>query len=193
MRKDAEKAALRAIRDAHSLAAFSVSKEDLERAKTLDDLMEALGWRLLRGSDQAIRGIHYQGDDYLGNEEGLFEALAPYVEPGSVIDVWYDETPKRFKFTGRTLVERRIKPDMFEEYEEKDDAPPPSRAPVFKDVFRDAPKTRRPYAPSQTFAPGEWLEHSKFGPGLVMKAPEPGKVRVLFADSERVLLQGRAG
>jgi hypothetical protein len=192
MRKDAERAALRAIRDAHSLAAFSVSKEDLDRAKTLDDVMEALGWRLLRGAEGNIRGVHYEGDDYLGNEEGLFEALAPYVEPGSVIDVWYDETPKRFKFTGRTLVERRIKPDLFKEYEDEDDEPPPSRAPVFKDVYREAPKARRAYAPSETFSPGEWIEHAKFGPGLVMKSAEPGKVRVLFADSERVLLQGRS-
>ena len=191
MRKEAERAALRALRDAHTLAAFSVSKEELERAKTLDEAMGAMGWRLLRGGEGVVRAVRYEGDDYLGNEEPLFEALAPYVEPGCTVDIWHDETPKRLKFTGRTLVERRIKPDMFKDFEDDDDAPPPSRAPEFKDVVRDAPSTRRPYDPKTTFEPGEWLEHSKFGAGLVMKSHEPGKIRVLFADSERVLLHGR--
>lgn len=191
MRKDAERAALRALRDAHEGASFSVDKDDLERAKTLDEALAAFGWRLLRSSEGNVRGIHFEGEDYQGNEEALFDALAPYVEPASVIDLWFDEAPKRFKFTGQTLVERRIKPDAFRDYEEEDEAPPPSRIPDFKDALRGAPASRRPYAPSATFGPGEWLEHSKFGPGLVLKSGEPGKVRVLFADGERTLLQGR--
>lgn len=189
MRKEAERAALRALRDAAS--SLSASKEELERAKTLDEGMALLGWRILRNGDGNVRGLRFAGKDYQGNEEPMFEALATCVEPGSVVDVWFDETPKRFKFTGRTLVERRIKPDMFQEFAEEEEAPPPSRIPVFADVVKDAPSTRRTYAPKDTFEPGEWIEHPKFGAGLVMKNAEPGKVRVLFKDGERVLLQGR--
>ena len=194
MRKEAERAALRALRDAHADASFSVTREELEKFRTLDDALAAFGWRVVRGGDElSIRGVRYVGEDYQGNEEGLFEALAPYVEPGSVIDIQVGgETPKRFKFTGRTLIEKRVKPpDVFVPYEGDDDEPPPSRIPVFSDVYKDVPPTRRAYVPSQTFSPGEWIDHPKFGAGLVLKGAEPGKVRVLFESGERTLLQGR--
>lgn len=193
MKKEAERAALRALRDADPDASFSVAKEELERAKSIDDALAAFGWHVLRGGDDAsIRGLRFEGEDYQGNEEPLFEILAPYIEPGSVIDIWLEnDTPKRFKFTGRTVVEKRIKPDAFQDFQDEDDAPPPSRVPVFADVVKTAPASRRKYGPGETFAPGEWLEHSKFGAGLVMKGADPGKVRVLFKDGERVLLQGR--
>lgn len=192
MGKDAERAALRALRDAHATSggAFAVTKEELERAKTLDDAFVLLGWRLVRSVDGDIRGIVLSAKEYAGNEEPMFEALASCVEPGSVVDVWHDETPKRFKFTGRTLVERRIKPAEFADFEEEEEPAPVSRIPVFADVVHTAPPAgeRRRYAPTESFAPGEWLEHVKFGAGLVMKSAEPGKVRVLFKDGERVLL-----
>ena len=62
-------------------------------------------------------------------------------------------------------------------------------APV-ADVVKTAPPVgeRRRYAPTESFTPGEWIEHVKFGPGLVMRNAEPGKVRALFQDGERVLV-----
>ena len=193
MRKDAERAAIRALRDAHaqtSGGAFAVGKEELERAKTLDETFLLLGWRIVRGGDGDVRGIVLVAKEYAGNEEPMFEALAPCVEPGSVVEVWHDETPKRFKFTGRTLVERRIKPAEFSDFEEEEEAAPVSRIPVFADVVKTAPPVgeRRRYAPTESFTPGEWIEHVKFGPGLVMRNAEPGKVRALFQDGERVLV-----
>jgi hypothetical protein len=192
MRKEAERAALRAIRDAHDEASFSMEREELERARTIDEALTMFGWRVLRGDEGTIRGLRYEGTDYQGDEEGLFDALSPFVEPASVIEIWVEnDTPKRFKFTGRTLVEKRIKPEEFRPFQEDDEQPPPSRIPIFKDVYQEAPKSRRAYGPNERFTPGEWIEHPKFGAGFVLKCADPGKVRVLFSDGERVLLQGK--
>ncbi|MBK6697285.1 MAG: hypothetical protein IPG50_34615 [Myxococcales bacterium] len=193
IRREAERAALRALRDARPAAAFSVSREDLEKARSLDDCLLAFGWRVVRGVDGAVRSMAYVATDYTADEKALFDALSPYVEPASIVDLWLDgDAPKRFKFTGRSVVEKRLPPELFAAYvEESDDEPPPSRLPSFSEALATAPSARRKYTPTEKFEPGEWIEHVKFGAGLVQAGADPGKARVLFADGERVLVQAR--
>ena len=61
------------------------------------------------------------------------------------------------------------------------------------DLIFDPLKATRPYAPVDAFRPGEQLTHPTFGPGVVESVPAPGKVRVVFGDAIRVLVQARPG
>jgi hypothetical protein len=49
----------------------------------------------------------------------------------------------------------------------------------------------RRYQMTETYAPGERIEHPKFGEGVVETSPGPGKVQVFFEDGRRTLAQGR--
>lgn len=49
----------------------------------------------------------------------------------------------------------------------------------------------RRYRMTETYAPGERIEHPKFGEGVVETSPGPGKVQVFFEDGRRTLAQGR--
>ena len=57
----------------------------------------------------------------------------------------------------------------------------------------DPSKPFRPYSPAYSFEPGEQIKHNTFGHGVIETIPAPGKVRVLFADAARVLVQAREG
>jgi hypothetical protein len=46
----------------------------------------------------------------------------------------------------------------------------------------------RNYAASQTFRPGERIQHVKFGEGYVEKLVHPNKIEVLFQDDVRMLI-----
>jgi hypothetical protein len=57
--------------------------------------------------------------------------------------------------------------------------------------FTRAPSTVGPYARERAYARGEWLQHEKFGLGLVTDVEEQ-KVEVCFADgASRKLVAGR--
>jgi hypothetical protein len=78
---------------------------------TLDDLVQCWFWYLIRdiaNETDEIIDIAYS-EDYSGDEETLFEALAPYVTAGSYITLSGEGTggtwAKRYGFTGRRLVE----------------------------------------------------------------------------------------
>jgi hypothetical protein len=49
----------------------------------------------------------------------------------------------------------------------------------------------RPYSPRERFAPGDVLDHPKFGRGLVEAVLDNDKLRVRFADEPRVLVHAR--
>jgi hypothetical protein len=49
----------------------------------------------------------------------------------------------------------------------------------------------RRYRMTETYEPGERIEHPKFGEGVVETSPGPGKVQVFFEDGRRTLAQGR--
>jgi len=49
----------------------------------------------------------------------------------------------------------------------------------------------RNYAMSETYKPGERIEHPKFGQGVVESFPSPGKMNVFFEDGRRMLAFAR--
>lgn len=51
--------------------------------------------------------------------------------------------------------------------------------------------TRRPYSPKSTFAPGELVEHPKFGLGVVTGIKDSTKIELLFEEGPKVLIHGR--
>lgn len=46
----------------------------------------------------------------------------------------------------------------------------------------------RTYAASQTFRPGDLIQHVKFGEGVVEKLMHPNKIEVIFQDDVRLLI-----
>ena len=63
------------------------------------------------------------------------------------------------------------------------------RAGASAERTREAPPAgpARPYSPQGVYAAGEWVEHSKFGRGLVKQA-RGGKIEVRFDSESRVLV-----
>ncbi len=66
-------------------------------------------------------------------------------------------------------------------------APPPASGPA---VEADAEKPVRAYAPSQTYAVRDRIEHPTFGIGVI-ETIAPGKITVFFASGRRVLAGNR--
>lgn len=54
-------------------------------------------------------------------------------------------------------------------------------------VKADTSRPLRPYRYSDTYQPGDRIEHPKFGHGVVELCNEPGKMQVFFAEGRRVL------
>ena len=54
-------------------------------------------------------------------------------------------------------------------------------------VAADTSRPMRPYRFSDTYQPGDRIEHPKFGHGVVELCNEPGKMQVFFAEGRRVL------
>ena len=59
-------------------------------------------------------------------------------------------------------------------------------------VEPDLSKPTRPYKFSETFAPGERIDHVKFGTGVVEDILDGGKMEVFFPDGRRVLAIAKA-
>lgn len=80
---------------------------------------------------------------------------------------------------------KRIKPTAY-------DGSPIGKAPKWKDAIGDRPDDAFvAYAPSKSFAAGDFVAHAKFGKGVVLTA-ENGKMFVLFEEGIKRLLQGEA-
>ena len=54
-------------------------------------------------------------------------------------------------------------------------------------VEADTSRPSRPYKYTDTYQPGDRIEHPKFGHGVVELCSEPGKMQVFFAEGRRVL------
>ena len=89
-----------------------VEDEDIEAARTVDAAFDAWGWGLISRppSDEDptagdVTGIHFEAEK-MGDEETLFAAVAPYVEPGSYIEMLGEDGDRwRWAFDGRTCKE----------------------------------------------------------------------------------------
>lgn len=81
---------------------------------------------------------------------------------------------------------KRIKPTAY-------DGSPAGKAPKWKEaVSGQLDDVFVPYAPSKTFAAGDFVAHGKFGKGVVLTI-EDGKMFVLFEEGIKKLLQGISG
>ena len=58
-------------------------------------------------------------------------------------------------------------------------------------VAPDLARPMRTYAPSDTYAVGDRVEHPSFGQGVVESAIEPGKITAFFPSGRRVLVHDR--
>jgi len=60
-------------------------------------------------------------------------------------------------------------------------------------VVADPNRAPRPYDASESYAPGDRVEHPAFGPGVVERIVGANKVQIFFAGGSRVLVHRRAG
>jgi hypothetical protein len=60
-------------------------------------------------------------------------------------------------------------------------------------VVADPDRPPRPYDASESYAPGDRVEHPAFGPGVVERVVGANKVQIFFAGGSRVLVHRRAG
>jgi hypothetical protein len=105
-----EKAAYAALmefyRTAREHPLFDESFPDrLADASDLEDFLDRLGYMVTRDEDGHIDSIDIYGDnDYIGDEY-LFAALAPYVRPGSFMEVQILDHFFRWEFNGQSMLE----------------------------------------------------------------------------------------
>jgi len=82
-----------------------VTTEDYANAKTLEEAMNAWRWEATLDKDGNIASLYFTGEK-LGDDEILFNAIAPYVKKGSFIDLeGEDGTIWRWKFDGKKMKE----------------------------------------------------------------------------------------
>ena len=198
--KDNEAGALAALKQAdreHGLTGYARSK--VQSARSLDDAIGAVGWRVFRDADGVLCGILAQEprkcfDDA---ENRLLDALAPFVRAGSSIVLvrhGLDEPPYLHTFDGKTRQAKkidsgdvRLREPTFEAATED------RRAPSWAEAKKTMPAVGlRIYSMSDSYKTGQWIAHSKLGPGLVLGIVEGKKMRVLFESGERRLAQGMA-
>jgi hypothetical protein len=84
--------------------------------------------------------------------------------------------------------QHRFRPEKQETAASSSSARAPRKTSRKSDPLGEAPAgAARPYSPRETYAEGEWVEHSKFGQGKVTTA-RAGKIEVRFESGPRVLL-----
>jgi hypothetical protein len=65
---------------------------------------------------------------------------------------------------------------------------PTARTPLVEPNLSRPP---RPYVATDSYVPGDRVEHVAFGPGVVERLTGPGKVQIFFAGGSRVLVHRR--
>ncbi|MFA5135641.1 MAG: hypothetical protein WC505_07710 [Patescibacteria group bacterium] len=82
-----------------------VDMEKAKACKSLEGILEEFGWDAIHDTEGNICGLEFE-DRKIGQEEVLFRAIAPYVEPGSFIEILgEDGTRWRWVFDGSVLKE----------------------------------------------------------------------------------------
>ncbi|MFO7947247.1 MAG: hypothetical protein R6V19_10555 [Armatimonadota bacterium] len=67
-----------------------VDMNELAAATSLQEILRAWGWELGIDTQGAASGIDGPAGDKVGDEKALFDAIAPFVEDGSYIQMIYD-------------------------------------------------------------------------------------------------------
>lgn len=93
-------AALKAVKDATPIGRHVswVRPEAVQAAGSLIEALQAWEWEPRVDKESgAIVGLVYEGEK-AGDEDRLFEALAPYVESGSYVECEYEGSVMRYVF-----------------------------------------------------------------------------------------------
>jgi hypothetical protein len=198
--------ALRAVQTAHAKEAFPVAghgggKDPLAAAGRLEDGLKVLGLGLRRDGRQYIVGIFCIGDVRPGVDERLFQAIGPYVDEDSFVDLegHPDEGLLRYRFDGKSSLRKhvRVSERAWTKYLETHEAELEAaeqwvkpEAPSWKQISKAMPATMPLYDPNVRFPRDTWLKHAKFGAGFIVRNDD-GKIRVLFETGERTLAARR--
>lgn len=95
--KDKHAEALKKLKRAQATAAFTwSSNDDVVRAKTLADAMDAFCWPVAQDADGNITSIRFEGEK-AGDDMRFFEVLAEFVDDGSFIEM-YGEDGSRWRW-----------------------------------------------------------------------------------------------
>jgi len=84
-----------------------VSTKDFVKAETLSEAMNAWRWHVTCDEETGeVENILFEGEK-IGDEDALFGAIAPFVEPDSYIEMQgEDGTLWRWVFDGKTCTEK---------------------------------------------------------------------------------------
>ena len=83
-----------------------INTSDLVNAKTFKEAMDAWRWNVQYDKDNQIEDIWWEGEK-LGDDCQLFDAIAPYVEEGSYIEMMgEDGSIWRWAFDGKKMIEQ---------------------------------------------------------------------------------------
>ncbi len=109
-------AAIKALADKDTHYAW-VSTENFVRAKSLPEATKVWGWHIEEDPESGnIVGIDFFGEK-LGDDKILLDAIAPFVEPGSFIEMsGEDSAIWRWAFNGKICIE--VEPDIIWTYPE---------------------------------------------------------------------------
>ena len=117
IRKENLKKTLKAIQSLHGKETitdssgehFSWVKKDFYKLKTVKEILEEWRWEPQFDGDENIEGIVFIGEK-IGNDNILFETIAPLVENGSYIDcIGEDAQAWRWKFIDGKFEEKALK------------------------------------------------------------------------------------
>lgn len=82
-----------------------VRTSDFAQAETLEDALRVWRWEPEVDKQGNIEGLWFHGEK-LGDDKVLLEAIAPYVEPGSSIQmIGEDDSIWQWRFDGKTVHE----------------------------------------------------------------------------------------
>lgn len=90
IRADQKEGALKALRALASTEIFAWVGRDWAQRPTLAKTLEDWHWELLEDECGNVTGIFFHGQNQ-GDDEAMFNAIAPFVDPGSFIEVQEEE------------------------------------------------------------------------------------------------------
>jgi len=95
---------IKSAQKAAALAALKATRlrADIRSAPTLEDALGMLSWEATNAEAGDIDHLGFGGDRY-GDEDSIFEAIAPFVESGSTIEAEAEGDPFRWRFTNGKL------------------------------------------------------------------------------------------